>query len=361
MSQADAEQAQAFAALVVAKYDEMLLANFCAVAATTLLFYDYVVTFSREIRCIWGRKFTWATVLFVLNRYLTLLNRILMIVDMLPWQNFPQATADKTCESVLRLTEVITLILELVSMAFTSLRLYAIWEKDRRIMLVVALLGLVPPAINIYYYTTLTIVSTPPPFVGCGEYVALTATQSNIIAYFNIAFAIVSDAVVLVLVWLRTYTIMREISKFGSGPHLSTLLLRDGTIYFVSLLILNIANLIAIRFQSFGSIPALTSVLTSILISRFFLDLREVYLSGQNPEGSTTAPSHMSAVQFASAAGNLGAPLVALFDPEERHDWVHNEDEDEETPRVSDDPLMVGLRSDSESIMGLTVDESSAV
>jgi len=357
MSQADAaEQAQAFAALIAAKYNEMMLANFCAVAATTLLLYDYAVTFPREVRCIWGRKFTWATVLFLLNRYLTLLNRVLMIVDMLPWQNLPQATADKTCESVLRLSEVVTIILELVSMSFSSLRLYAIWEKDRRIMAVIALLGLVPPGINMFYYTTLTIVSTPPPFVGCGEYVSLTTEQSNIIAYFNVVFAIVSDAVVLILVWLRTYTIMREISKFGDGPHLSTLLLRDGTIYFVSLLILNVVNLIAIRFQSFGSVPALTSVLSSILISRFFLDLREVYLSG-DPGSSTTLSSKMSEPCFATAAGNLGAPLATLVDSEGRYDWTH--DDEDEGPRISNDPLMVGLRSDSESIMGLTFDGPS--
>jgi len=252
----------------------------------------------------------------------------------------------------LRLSEVLTLILELVLMAFTSLRVYAIWEKDRRILGGVALLGLVPPAINIYYYTTLTIVSTPPPFVGCGEYVSLTATQSDIIAYFNVIFAIVSDAIVLVLVWLRTYTIMRDLSKFGGGPNLSTLLLRDGTVYFVSLLVLNVVNLIAIRFQSFGSVPALTSVLSSTLISRFFLDLREVYLSGGGLDGSSSLPSKMSDPLFASAAGNLGAPLVALFDPEERHGWI--DEDEEETPRVSNDPLMVGLRIDSESILGLT-------
>lgn len=53
-----------------------------------------MLTFSRELRCIWGRKFSGATLLFFLNRYLTLIYRVLMVVDMLPWQGLPQQTAD---------------------------------------------------------------------------------------------------------------------------------------------------------------------------------------------------------------------------------------------------------------------------
>ena len=37
-----------------------------------LFVYDYVLTFVQEVQLIWGRKITGATVLFWLNRYLTL-------------------------------------------------------------------------------------------------------------------------------------------------------------------------------------------------------------------------------------------------------------------------------------------------
>ncbi|KAH9939942.1 hypothetical protein B0H21DRAFT_755571 [Amylocystis lapponica] len=337
MSQADYEQAQALNALIATKYNEMMLANFCAVAATTLLFYDYAVTFSREVKCIWGRKFTLATVLFLLNRYLTILNRILMVVDMLPWQSLPQATADKA--------------------AFTSLRMYAIWAKDWRVLVGVAFLGLVPPIVNIYYYTTLKIVSTPPPFVGCGEYVELSTLASDIytvpVAYFNCVFAVASDAIVLILTWTKTWAIRKEFSrfKFVDVPTFSELLLRDGTTLFT----LNVVNLVAIKYQAFGSIPALTGVLSSILISRFLLNLREVYLSGHGTDGSTTLPSKISTARFASAfAGNLGAPLQdAAFDSEE------TASEEEERAYISDDPLVVGLFDNSDLVLDLRHAESN--
>lgn len=57
------------------------LASSMLILWEALLFYDYVLTFSREIRCIWHRKFTGATVLFLLNRYIFLVYRILMTVE----------------------------------------------------------------------------------------------------------------------------------------------------------------------------------------------------------------------------------------------------------------------------------------
>lgn len=52
-----------------------------------------MITFADEVRCVWQRKFTGATVLFFINRYFTLLYRTLMVVQMLPWQTFASEAA----------------------------------------------------------------------------------------------------------------------------------------------------------------------------------------------------------------------------------------------------------------------------
>jgi len=343
MSQGDLE---AYAVLVAAKFDDMLLSNFCSVAATTLLFYDYMLTFSRELRCIWGRKFSGATLLFFLNRYLTLIYRVLMVVDMLPWQGLPQQTADNICSGVLHSTQAITLILQLVLAAFTSLRLYAVWSKDRRIFIAVFLLGLVPPGVNVFYYTTITFVSAPPPFVGCGTYVNLSTAASEILAIFNCVFNIASDGIILILTWIKTAEIRRGFTQPKKNGTLTYLIQRDGTIYFVTLLILNVINLVAVKFQAFGSLPAITEVLNSILISRFILNLRGVYLYGTDSKASSNSSlklSDISTLQFADdMAGNLGAPLDdILTDVDERTERVAGDDE--EIAYVSNDPLTVGL------------------
>ncbi|OSX61290.1 hypothetical protein POSPLADRAFT_1182434 [Postia placenta MAD-698-R-SB12] len=317
----------------------MLLSNFCSVAATTLIFYDYFLTFSREVRCIWGRKFSGATVIFMLNRYLTLVYRVLMLVDMLPWQSQPQTVANDVCIGVLHTTQALTLVSQLIITAFTSLRTYAIWNKDWRIFGLVFFLGIVPCVVNIYYYTLLDIVSAPPPFLGCGEYVNLSPSAATI----------VSDSIVLILTWLKTAEIQRSFTGANRKGNLVALIQRDGTI-----LILNVLNLVAIKFQAFGSLPAITEVLTSILISRFILNLRGIFLSpgGSNATTSTLRMSQMSSLHFASSiAGNLGAPLGDLVDAEDRID-------DSSTARgevayVSDDPLAAGLHpeEDEESLV----------
>lgn len=53
---------------------------------TALCCYDYIITFDAEVRCIWRRKISGASVLFVLNRYATLVASLASIVQFLPWE-----------------------------------------------------------------------------------------------------------------------------------------------------------------------------------------------------------------------------------------------------------------------------------
>ncbi len=60
-----------------------------------LLYYDFVITFPDEVKCIWQRKFSGATILFCINRYGTLLAQTLVIVeDLYAWQTQTEETAD---------------------------------------------------------------------------------------------------------------------------------------------------------------------------------------------------------------------------------------------------------------------------
>ena len=46
---------------------------------TALVFYEYAITLGQEIDMFWKRKFTGATVLFMLNRYLLVLSSTLVV------------------------------------------------------------------------------------------------------------------------------------------------------------------------------------------------------------------------------------------------------------------------------------------
>ena len=71
--------------------------GYCVRALTKLagvFIYDYVLTFVQEVQLIWHRRITGATVLFVLNRYLTLMIVLMSLIGC--WPATQQST--QVCE-----------------------------------------------------------------------------------------------------------------------------------------------------------------------------------------------------------------------------------------------------------------------
>lgn len=52
---------------------------------TALLVYEYYITLSDEVHYIWGKKFSVVSVLFLVNRYTTLLYRGLRTIELVQW------------------------------------------------------------------------------------------------------------------------------------------------------------------------------------------------------------------------------------------------------------------------------------
>lgn len=55
--------------------------------AVALLWFDYALTLPGEYRRIWRRKFTGATLIFLLMRYATLIERIPFVLEVLVWNS----------------------------------------------------------------------------------------------------------------------------------------------------------------------------------------------------------------------------------------------------------------------------------
>ncbi|KAJ2972979.1 hypothetical protein NUW54_g12156 [Trametes sanguinea] len=168
---------------------------------------------------------------------------------------------------------------------------------------------------NMYHYIRSVAATFDYPLYGCGEDVALTPKQLQHCVTLQ-ACAIAVDLLVLVLTWIKTYEIKKLTRGLRTNATFSTLILRDGTLYFGTLLALNVADLIVLRtIVLFDPLPVFIDVFTCILISRFMLNLREVAEIGSgNPSSTfrTSEPlSRMSTVHFAAyLVGDLGSPLV---------------------------------------------------
>ncbi|KAI0821839.1 hypothetical protein BC628DRAFT_1422262 [Trametes gibbosa] len=295
------------------------VSNICEIAGVALLAYDHLLTFSGEVQFVWDRKFSGATVIFLLNRYITLFNKILLPISTFWWPN----QTDKKCAAPVILTEIFTVIAYFIVALFSALRVYAIWNKDWRPFLLVLIIALSVPATNMYHY----VLSIPQAFLyplyGCAESTALSEDQLEKYFFNFLTFgtleltlpfcAIAADLFVLLLTWVKTY----EIKKLASGLHseatFSSLLLRDGTLYFGTMLMLNVVDLAVLQSDVlFNPLPIFIDVFTCILISRFMLNLRQVAHRESGDAGSTSEAflSRLSTLRFSpDVVGDLGAPL----------------------------------------------------
>lgn len=52
---------------------------------TALCCYEHIITFGEEVRCVWGRRISGASALFLVNRYATLTLSLAGLVQVVPW------------------------------------------------------------------------------------------------------------------------------------------------------------------------------------------------------------------------------------------------------------------------------------
>lgn len=293
--------------------------------------------------------------LFCINRYGTLLVETLDVVFLLyTWQTQTEESANLICSRASRLSECLGTIIGISVALLIALRTYAIWQKNRWVFGVVLILGLSIPALNIYYYTIFKIVAAPIPLTGCSAFV-------DDHRFFSIQIStsvinIVYDALVLVLTWVKTVGIRKSLARIGVKTSVPILLLRDGTIYFLLLLALNVSNFVISDLLSNNVFTEMRRVITSILISRFMINLRGIYTRS----GSTASSLHLSEssdIRFANSVfGNLATPL-GLIEEAQRRVPSSPESEDIQIVNVSGSPLTPHGIASPNDIPGIALEE----
>ncbi|KAL6300952.1 hypothetical protein BKA93DRAFT_799786 [Sparassis latifolia] len=311
--------------------------------STALLFVDFAITFPNEVQRIWRRKFSGATIVFLLNRYVALAERVTLVTSV-----FLVTNNDQSCVPVLRLDDCLNALSSVISGVFLVLRVWGIWGRDWRPHLILVPMCLAAPICDVYVDTHYTPIAFGGPLFGCGADIHLTLRDVNIISIVSGTASIFNNCLVLLLTWIKTYAIKRESARVGLNTPLATLLLRDGTIYFCLLVFTSIFSIIASQagssFVLFDVWTYFNQVLVVIFLSRFMLDLRGIYpAEGDVEQMHTISIGRISDLDFAtSVVGNMGAPLTT-GQPEKRDslEFVdpYEEDgvaEDSRNPLMSD-------------------------
>ncbi|EPS95404.1 hypothetical protein FOMPIDRAFT_117293 [Fomitopsis schrenkii] len=270
--------------------------NACFNAAFALYFYERLLTFDREVDLVW-RHASKGLLMPALHASMHICMTLYLLLQFAP--------SSMPCKSqyIVIVTQFSCVCaLYLIWGGISALRIYAINGRRIWAAALIMTLSLVPVATNVTVLVVMHWVVLPPPD-GCEVYTIMTeklmetATRASVIA---------ADALVLIATWRNTY----GVSKLANGLHMkssiTSLLLRDGTTYFCVLLALNIIDTVLWATRLTLEIDNFCFVVTTILLSRFFFNLREVALV---PELSSS-PSDLSDLHFSRVLGTLGGTLA---------------------------------------------------
>ncbi|KAI0701015.1 hypothetical protein C8T65DRAFT_579979 [Cerioporus squamosus] len=265
--------------------------NCCVLATTVLLWLDWMYIFPAEASLIWGRRFTGTTVLYLLNRYTALAERIIFISE----------TFLPTCGSLIHADDAILALNYFAFAAFTIIRVYAVWGRDWKPLVVVIPLSMARPILFIVSFSLIAARIGP----GAGHLDRKHLPLETISIAANVA----SEGIFLMLTWIKTYGIAREYSRLGLCSPLTTLLLRDGECF--SRLLSCIASFEGVdQPTTFLRIwPYIDDAFTTCLLCRFLLDLRGVCFA-DDLDGDPETTLQFAGVHFSTdITDKLGASL----------------------------------------------------
>jgi len=309
----------------------------CSIAAVALLIWDHCISLGLEVRRIWSRKLSGSTVLYACLRYGTLFEKI-TVLFLASWYLTPHG-----CDIAVRV-QIFPMIVRTIGYGmFSSLRALALSDRNWYLAITVFLLCLPSAITPAYVYAHQDSPAVDP--YGCQLTYIASATVHDRLRIGGIIADVLSETIVIAVTVSRTFGMRNNEIPFAGKkqPSLALLLLRDGTIYFLALLVLSLADMLVLIFDhvpefatryDYWVVPYYTPVFRTIIICRFLLMLRAVYYD-EGVDGDSVVIDH--SIQFASRViGPLGAPVDAsLFD--------EGSDIEDEESVYAEDPLVAGL------------------
>ncbi|KAI1781615.1 hypothetical protein LXA43DRAFT_958482 [Ganoderma leucocontextum] len=218
--------------------------DFTGAAVSTMLAYEYFITLDDEVKYFWKRRSLGPSALFYMNRYLNLVLSIYQLIVLNPaYHRSPEVGRLSTSYPVTTADPLTP---------FSALRAYAL-SRNMPLSILIFLLSMVPIVMNLV--------------------ITITTRTS----------AILADLLLVIITWTRLF----KQRKLGLGTSsrkfsLTDVLLRDGTIYFLIMLLLNCLHIaftvvsifIVSSLQHLSCISIFVPPLTAILVSRFMIHLQ---------------------------------------------------------------------------------------
>ncbi|TFK23018.1 hypothetical protein FA15DRAFT_757574 [Coprinopsis marcescibilis] len=245
-------------------------AKMYSLASCVMLFYDMMITAGDEIERIWMQeRYSRITLLYALNRYLTPLGYIVIIVS------FHQPWSIEVCDRYILFPEALKVVTASVVGVIFVLRIHAIYNRGLVVTLFAAAMLVVEIAVKIWAFTDGTRLVLPEGIVGC-----ILVGRNHIRFVFSWIAELLFDSVIFFLTLWRTVTLYR---RQGARPmSLFTLVIRDGVIYFAVIFVANVVTVLMFLLAP-PDIKAMnasfSTLITTLIVSRLILNMKEAALT----------------------------------------------------------------------------------
>jgi len=312
--------------------------HYYLLVSVVILCYDHVITFGQEVQLIWRQKFTFTTLLYVLNRYFTELAYIPTILFLF---NSPHGPHMQACSSFAHYPGSVSVVSQAVISAFLVMRSYALLRRQLWVLLVTIPLSIVSVGV-----TAWAIVQVETATIVFGDQMSCVPVRMVSINPFRASWLVhtLFDTLVFAITVWKTYHWQKEQRRFGIKSRLAELLLRDGSLYYVIMALVNLFNFLPSWFPSneyfaatSGNKSEIPHALSVTLLSRMILNLRQAALddNGENNPNLTQVTTHLP----------LPLPESMIYEARPSFDYGEEEMSFRDSDSAESFPSFVGVNS----------------
>ncbi|KAI1782024.1 hypothetical protein LXA43DRAFT_1151863, partial [Ganoderma leucocontextum] len=290
--------------------------------------YDWVGTLPHEVQLFWNKKARpLSAILYFSNKYLNLLAQVINLLDL----SALKVVGDCSCARVILVDSTFLYLAFLPPAAFAGLRAYTLTRR-RWLSALVFLLSSTSFATNMVFFGFDLSAGTQVPMMGCEEHATIPPSlvipwtpprnvdMHSTVFITNRISTILADTFLVAITWkqfLREGVSMKNNLEIMKKKGLVWIMLCDASmIYFVVLLMLNITHLVLTELSVSARLSGalLLFRISSVLVSRFLLDLQEAHqikVVGLD----TNDPLHtlqnfgIRSINLPPALGSLGATI----------------------------------------------------
>jgi len=276
---------------------QITYAHYVNLASVVILYYDFTLTFSAEVDRFWRSSLTWASGFFYVNRYLSLLGHVPV---MMQYQWDVKRYGSKYCPALSMYHQYFAVVVQVVVGVLLTMRTYALYDRQRRILAGLGSLGLCLLVIG--FWSVAAGSQTHDWDNMLSNYGCIPSINHKDSIRLSIAWGgmLLFDMVIFILTVYES----RRRSRVGDRT-LVKILLRDGAIYFGIMGALGLANILTFSLApeyEKGFLTTFANTMSSTMISRLMLNLRHPKLLHGKRHKSEDGPVLSTVFEFNSVS-----------------------------------------------------------